>query len=793
LLLCSTKILNFYPLCSILSNDFHTEVNKKISQTINRASVYKKNNPHYTSSIMEFLTFLGFIAGIISFYSLFIQPFIVYSLISRINHLEENLRRSPLRTIEPEVQKPQTVPSSTVPFLNTIKPVETVIQPQEHHIEIPAPQKPAFQQSQISTPHIIPTQPSFDPIKWLKEDFFVKLGGIFVLLAGSWFVSFLFANDYIGPSGRVSLGVLGGCILLGIGYWQMIKRPAPAFTLVATGVSIIIVSLWSGRIIFDLYSSETTFGGMILALAVTAIIAIIHKKQSPAVSTLFGAYLIPFLTGSESKSTTSLFIYLLIVTISMFIISFFRQWRSLVTISILAISSFSILFYIDKTLPIWYFIIAFGSLFYLTSLFNAYRSKTLHSLDIVNSFLATFVTNIWIISFIDKDLQVASLVISSIITFAVAFFFSQKQVMGQFTLIQLVSSTITLFLALYIQFQSQPLVLTLSITSILVGVQWLFSIIFRSTLPFKILPWFHILSLGFFEQWLFQDLVFNREYLTQMGTNPELAYITIRQPLVIQSVIAMTILGFLLFLNAWIIKRYVKNSDSLQSLVKSLLFCGGILYGYSIIIQLFEIFVQRTTNFDFTQTNDTILNVYPQLMMMIFMAISWFTATTHLNKDTFLRWFGWILLCISTLYQFVFLSSTIQPYSFIYIGILFLVSLAITHLSKQASRGEITLYSIGLTVISFFMQFTASTTNGDTYKALFYLLYIPTFLILILHPFFQKTKAEQFLSIFYKIGMAFLLFALVFFELWSLGIIIRIIIFVTIGLLFIATGFFKQK
>jgi hypothetical protein len=738
---------------------------------------------------MEFLALLGFIGGIIAFYSLFIQPFVVYSLISRINHLEDHLRKSTLKSIESEPRKPQTIPSSTVPFLNTMKPIGTIIQPQEHNIEIQAPEKPIFSPAQISTPLFTPTiqtQPSFDPIKWLQEDFFVKLGGIFVLLAGSWFVSFLFANDYIGPSGRVSLGVLGGCILLGIGYWQMVKRPTPAFTLVATGASIIIASLWSGRVIFDLYSPEIAFGGMILTLALTTLISIIHKKQSLAVATLFGAYLIPFLTGSESTGTTGLFTYLLIITISMFVVSYFRQWRWLQTISILAISSFSTLFYIDKTLPIWYFIIAFGALFYLTSLFNAYQSKVLNSLDIINSFLATFVVNIWIISFIDKDLQVSSLVASSVITFGVAFFFNQKQVMGQFTLIQLVSSTITLFLAVYLQFQSQPLVLALLISSMLVTVQWLFSVIFRSTLPFKILPWVHLLSLGFFEQWLFQELIFNKDY--QFLTR-EIANSTIRQPLLIQSIVSMTLLGSLLFLNAWIIKRSVKKPDTLQSLVTSLLLCGGILYGFSIIIQIFEIITSATS----VPADPYLLYIFPQLLLSIFMAISWFTATTHFNKDTFVRWFGWILLCISTLYQFVFLSSTIQPYSFIYLGILFLVSLAITHLSKQSSRNEIILYSIGLTAFSFITQFMSSTTQGDTYKALFYLLYIPTFLLLILHPFFQKTKAEAFLSIFYKIGMAFLLFALVFFELWSLGVIIRIIIFVSLGLLFIATGFFKKK
>jgi hypothetical protein len=759
-------------------------------------SIYKNFIPVYTSSIMEFLALLGFVGGLIAFYSLFIQPFVVYSLISRINYLEDYLKKSTIYQKESQIQKPQTIPSSTVPFLNTIRPIESIVHPQEVHIEIPDPEKPSFIQKQISTPLVTsttsPKQP-FDLIEWLKQDFFVKLGGIFVLLAASWFASLLFANDVIGPTGRILLGVVAGLILLAVGYWQMEKRTTLSYTLVGTGASSIIASIWSGRVIFDLYSPEIAFTGMVLTLVLTAIIAIIHKKESIAVTTLLGAYLIPFLTGTTNPSSQPLFTYLLILTLSVFAISYFRQWRSLQTISIVAISVFSSLFYLDKTLNVWLFILSFGGMFYVTSLLNAFRSKTILDLDVVNSLLATLITNIWIISFVDKPIQVPALLGSSIITFAVSILFNQKGSMGKFTLIQIVSSLTTFFLAIYLQFQSQPLVLALLISTLLVAVQYLLSVLFKSTLPYRILTWFHLISLGFFEQWLFQELVFNREYISILSSNPVLAYSTVRQPLVIQSIIALSILGGLVFLNSYIIKHFIEKPNSLQSLATTLLNCGGILYGYSIIIQLFEIFVQRSINFDFSNSNDLILNVYPQLMMVIFIIISWFTATTHFNKDPFLRWFGWILLCISSLYMFVFLSSTIQPYSFIYLGVLFLVSLAITHLSKQSARGEITLYSIGLASISFVMQFLSSTNQGDTYKAMFYLIYIPIFLILILHPFFKKTKAEEFLSVFYKIGMAFLLFALVFFELWQLGVVIRIIIFITIGLLFIATGFFKKK
>jgi hypothetical protein len=741
---------------------------------------------------MEFLALLGFVGGLIAFYSLFIQPFVVYSLISRINHLEDYLKKSTLNQKESQTQKPHTIPSSSVPFLNTLKPIKLIIPLEESHIEIPDPEKPTFTPDQISTPFIVSETPSKQPFNifdWLKQDFFVKLGGIFVLLAASWFASLLFANDVIGPTGRILLGVVAGLILLAGGYWQMEKRTTLSYTLVGTGASSIIASIWSGRVIFDLYSPEITFAGMVLTLILTAIIAIMHKKESIAVTTLLGAYLIPFLTGTTNPSSQPLFTYLLILTLSVFAVSYFRQWRSLQTISIVAISLFSSLFYLDKTLNVWLFILSFGGVFYLTSLLNAFRSKTILDLDVVNSLLATLITNIWIISFVDKPIQVPALLGSSIISFAVSILFNQKGSMGKFTLIQIVSSLTTFFLAIYLQFQSQPLVLALLISTLLVAVQYLLSLLFKSTLPYRILPWFHIVSLGFFEQWLFQKLVFNQEYLALFTSNTELANTTIRQPLVLQSIYAMIVLGGLIFFNAIIIKRTVKKPDTLQSLVISLLNCGGILYGFGIILQMFEIIVNKLG----LQAEPYLLNIAPQIMLAFFMVISWFTATTHLNKDPLLRWFGWILLCISSLYLFVFLSSTIQPYSFIYLGILFLISLAITHLSKQSARSEITLYSIALASISFAMQFFSSTNQGDTYKAMFYLLYIPMFLILILHPFFQKTKAEEFLSVFYKIGMAFLLFALVFFEFWQLGVVIRIIIFITIGLLFIATGFFKKK
>ena len=50
---------------------------------------------------------------------------------------------------------------------------------------------------------------------WLKEDWLMKLGAFLFIVGFGWFVSYAFANNWVGPFGRISIGIVAGGDIIG--------------------------------------------------------------------------------------------------------------------------------------------------------------------------------------------------------------------------------------------------------------------------------------------------------------------------------------------------------------------------------------------------------------------------------------------------------------------------------------------------------------------------------------------------------------------------------------------------
>ena len=46
----------------------------------------------------------------------------------------------------------------------------------------------------------------------------MKLGAALFIVGFGWFVSYAFINNWIGPLGRISIGIVAGVLVMGLGY-----------------------------------------------------------------------------------------------------------------------------------------------------------------------------------------------------------------------------------------------------------------------------------------------------------------------------------------------------------------------------------------------------------------------------------------------------------------------------------------------------------------------------------------------------------------------------------------------
>src|SRR5688572_12652203 len=70
---------------------------------------------------------------------------------------------------------------------------------------------------------------------WFVENWIVAVGILFVMLAGGWFVSYAFSNEWIGPSGRVLTCFAAGILVYILGFIILKKNQRGGQALVIIG------------------------------------------------------------------------------------------------------------------------------------------------------------------------------------------------------------------------------------------------------------------------------------------------------------------------------------------------------------------------------------------------------------------------------------------------------------------------------------------------------------------------------------------------------------------------------
>ncbi len=719
---------------------------------------------------MEFYFLVGVIISLFAAFSIFILPFIVFSLSGRIRYLEQTIHSLVSDKSTTKIPSIPALPQTKEPisFLATLTPTKITEEnsPTEANLDIPKPI--SIPPNIIATPNVVlpsVSTPFFPLYNWLKQDFFVKLGGLFVILAGVWFVSYAFANDIIGEQGRVSLGLLAGCLLLGVGYWQLEKRNVVGTVITVTGSTTLIASLWSATVLYGLFTPTIAFSSMVLTLALTILISVIRKNQFLAVFSLITSYLVPFLTGSQSEGSLQLFIYLIIVSIAMYSITYFTKWRILQTISMVALALFSPLLYADQTLNPWLILIPSIALMYGTSITSILRSKSLVFLDILNSAISTFLMNIWVIVFIQQDLRVITLSLIAVGTFGLSLLFYKKSIGHKLINIQLVSSVVVLTIATCIQLYEQPYILAIAIALEIVGIQWLLNKTLSYTNHFVLFSFGHILPYSL--------------YISQRVNEG--------QESLVPYLISTIILGLILNLNSILIQFTTLKITTLHfKTISSLLTAGSLVYAGHFIFGFVEYIIQTIPISSFTVAN----GIYPLLALTIAAIGLIYIYLPVTSSDKILRTAGNIITIFGLGFFTSALTNTSSQYTFIYLLGVWIISGFMLYKQHFTMKKEITVYSIIVLIGSFLYQiWNVLQDANDLMKILFYLVYISLLLFWITKP---SPDQQSYISVIHKILMGTILFLLVFVELWSIGIIFRIITFIIIGLLFISTGFLKK-
>jgi uncharacterized membrane protein len=363
---------------------------------------------------MEFLAVLAVIL-------LIITPILAISAFVRVQRIAEQLRGGSLLTLgdrlaalerrllsiekslsskQPDISyEPKAAPAETIP---TSSPLSQAIPTSPVSPQPPPPLPPlshpreVFAAPQINVfaaPPLHTSKPksssSLDLETLIGGRWLNRIGIVAIISAVTFFLKYAFDNNWIGPSGRVAIGVLLGAAMLPWSQW-LLKRGYSYFSegIAGLGAAVMYLSIWAGCQYYKLFSLDVGFFAMIVVTAGMGAVALGRNSQRIALLSLFGGFLTPILVSEGKDAQVVLFTYLLMLGAGLLVIELRRDWRSLTPISFL-LSQFyfwgwySEFYRAEKLERTVIFATLFFLLYAALPIIRAVRFSGLHELDIL--------------------------------------------------------------------------------------------------------------------------------------------------------------------------------------------------------------------------------------------------------------------------------------------------------------------------------------------------------------------------------------------------------------------------
>jgi len=250
---------------------------------------------------------------------------ILAELTKRVYRIERQLQMGVPAAVEPRVSAPEAPRPQPAPPGPSAAPSSATPErptPAQPYPLIPAPL--AGQRAQQD-----PDLESRIGSHWLN-----RIGIAALLIGISYFLKFAFENNWIGPGGRVSIGILAGIAVV---MWSERFRAkgykAFSYSLKAVGFGALYLSLWAAFQRYGLIPSSAAFVMMLAVTAAAAAMAWAQDAQILAAFALTGGFSTPALLSTGQNREVALFAYVAILDLATLVLVRFKPWRRLLMMS----------------------------------------------------------------------------------------------------------------------------------------------------------------------------------------------------------------------------------------------------------------------------------------------------------------------------------------------------------------------------------------------------------------------------------------------------------------------------
>ena len=164
-----------------------------------------------------------------------------------------------------------------------------------------------------------------------------RIGVVTLVLGIAFFFKWAVDNQWIGPAGRVTLGLIAGLSALGVAdfLWRKSQRIF-AQGVTAIGLGILYLAVYAAFGYYQLIPQSLAFASMIAITMLAVALALRYASVAVAMLGLAGGYLTPIVLSTGEDHPWFLFSYLLLLNIAALVLARMRAWRPLEILSLAA-------------------------------------------------------------------------------------------------------------------------------------------------------------------------------------------------------------------------------------------------------------------------------------------------------------------------------------------------------------------------------------------------------------------------------------------------------------------------
>jgi len=235
----------------------------------------------------------------------------IRELTARVYRLENTVRvLNASGNSEPEAERTSPAPDLTIQVPESVKVAPSV----------PRPAPPS--------PVPVKRDSSSDLESRIGSHWFNRVGIAAVLVGVAFFLDYAFENNWIGPAGRVVIGLIAG---IGVVIWSEYFRRRGyeifAYSLKAVGIGVLYLSLWAAFQVYHLLPSSVVFVFMVIVTAIMCAMAIAQESELLAIFALAGGFATPVLLSTDENRELVLFSYLTVLDLAILVLTLTRSWR----------------------------------------------------------------------------------------------------------------------------------------------------------------------------------------------------------------------------------------------------------------------------------------------------------------------------------------------------------------------------------------------------------------------------------------------------------------------------------